>query len=433
MNSISIIMINKNRGFCLRRSISSAVSQLQPCDEILLIDDDSDDDSLDIMRSFSDRATIEQCRSGGNRSLVRNRAAAHSAGDILLFLDSDVALFPGSLDIIRAAFDDPETVGASGTTFGNDHSSDQVEIAVGKTIDQLADMFDSDPSSLYAYPTLFDYRWHNPSLTADPSGNWKYYFGCFNAVRADIYRSIGGFDESFVKWGSEDIEFGYRLGKLGKIVYCRDAVVFHFSHARNIFKNTRSNAENMCYFLGKHPSLEMEIHCAFKLDANPQRLDSMRRMCAMIAKHNRCEPPVLREGEAAVMLPSEEHESGCVLYMEQGELHSYELFGFALPAENKRFSRLYICSEAHALPDRLLAMLLQECLRVSHEVLLSNEDFCCPPIYFDEPGFYNGSPILNYCTLICQFIEDFDFTDADGHYQRVTWKKNLKALLTGRE
>ncbi len=435
LNSISVIMINKDRAFCLHRSISCVVKQLTPCDELILIDDNSGDDSLEVMRSFSgsDNVAIERCSSGGNRSLVRNRAAAHAHGDVLLFLDSDVALLPDGIEHIRRAFDDAEVSGASGTVFGNDHDRAQFEVLSHMTIEEMAQRFDADPSVLYKYPQFFDYRRHNPAATEDVSRNWRCYFGCFNAARTEVYRELGGFDEGFVKWGCEDIEFGYRLNQKGKIVYCRDAVVFHYSHNRDPFGYAASNSENLCYFLRKHQCFELEVFCSFKQDINPARMDSLTRMCQTLAEQNDGICPPINEGEAALLFPTKAHPNGRIEYIEDGQRKHFDLFGFAIPVENRRFKRIYLTRVNQLLPDVLLAMVYQESLRAAGEVLVSHEPVSGTAVYFDEPGFFNGTPVFKESIYVCQFIENFVVSPYNEHYSSVVRHKECMVSLTGRE
>lgn len=426
-------MINKNRGWCLLRSIKSVISQLKDNDELHLVDDNSNDNSKEIMSLFSDQAIISDIFSNGNLSRARNTAVSHSKGDILLFLDSDVALLPGSLEIIRKAFDNPEVVGASGTVFGNNHDKDQFEIISHISINEFAEMFDSNANILYEYPQFFDYRWHNPEITENTANNWKFFFGGFNASRKYIYTEIGGFDEGFTKWGSEDIELGYRLNQKGQIVYCRNAVVFHHSHERDYFGYSRSNMENLYFLLSKHPSFEIEIFCAFKLDANPTRMDSLKRMCNTVAQYNKLSSITLNEKDAIIHFPTQEHPYGYVEYKENNSIKSYDLFGFAIPVVNKFFNRVYVTSAYHALPDFLVSMVLQEAVRVSDTVLAVKAQSKCPPIFYGEPGFYNGSPVFQDTFFINQDYSSFIIEEYDNDYFMVKPNPATRVSITGRE
>ncbi len=105
---VSIIIPFFSAGRTLGATIESALAQHEVAPEIVAIDDGSTDNSLAIARSFDPGIRI---LAGPNQgvSAARNRGIAETAGDWLVFLDSDDLLLPGTL---RKRLDRAEAAGA---------------------------------------------------------------------------------------------------------------------------------------------------------------------------------------------------------------------------------------------------------------------------------------------------------------------------------
>jgi glycosyltransferase involved in cell wall biosynthesis len=95
---VSVVIPNYNYAKTLRACLDSVFAQtLRPL-EVILVDDASTDDSADI--ALATGATVLRQDRNRGVSAARNTGAAAASGDILFFLDSDVALAP---DAISAA------------------------------------------------------------------------------------------------------------------------------------------------------------------------------------------------------------------------------------------------------------------------------------------------------------------------------------------
>lgn len=90
---VSILVASCDYGRYLRECLESCLGQTYRC-EVIVVDDASDDDSLDILSSFSSSPSVKivslTTRLGGEEA--RNHAARHATGDALLFVDSDNVL-----------------------------------------------------------------------------------------------------------------------------------------------------------------------------------------------------------------------------------------------------------------------------------------------------------------------------------------------------
>lgn len=102
---VTVIMATFNRAAYLDRSISSFLRQTFSDAELLIVDDGSVDESLDIIRHFmQDHDNIRYIRHSNRRlSLSKNAGIQAAAGKYIAFLDSDDEYLPDYLER-RTAF-----------------------------------------------------------------------------------------------------------------------------------------------------------------------------------------------------------------------------------------------------------------------------------------------------------------------------------------
>ena len=123
-------------------------------------------------------------------SIARNQAAREAQGDILFFIDADVCVSPGTLQLVWNRFaEDPQ-------------------------LDALIGSYDEQPSQrdfLSQYKNLFHHYVHQTSRTT-ASTFWS---GC-GAIRREVFAQYNGFSEEYNGPAVEDIELGYRMRADGR-------------------------------------------------------------------------------------------------------------------------------------------------------------------------------------------------------------------------
>jgi len=87
-STFSVIIPAYNSAATLARAVESVNAQSWPAHEIIVIDDGSTDDTLQIARGFGDRVRVLH-QSNAGVSAARNRGAEAATGDWLAFLDAD--------------------------------------------------------------------------------------------------------------------------------------------------------------------------------------------------------------------------------------------------------------------------------------------------------------------------------------------------------
>jgi hypothetical protein len=105
---VSIVITNKDYAAFVGFAIESALAQRGVAVEVIVVDDGSTDGSHEVIDSF--RARIEAIyRPNGGQGAAFNLGFARARADVVLFLDADDVLHPGTAARVVAAFDaDPD-------------------------------------------------------------------------------------------------------------------------------------------------------------------------------------------------------------------------------------------------------------------------------------------------------------------------------------
>ncbi len=99
----SIIIPNYNYGRYVGEAIESALNQDWENKEVIVVDDGSEDNSVDVIKNFGKKIKALFQKNSGQRE-ANNRGFLESSGDVIIFLDSDDVLVPGALHKIAAVW-----------------------------------------------------------------------------------------------------------------------------------------------------------------------------------------------------------------------------------------------------------------------------------------------------------------------------------------
>ena len=99
---ISVVIPTYNRAKLLSRALESALQQLHPADEIIVVDDGSDDNTREVVEAFGS-AVRYFYQSNAGASSARNRGVDEARSPWIAFLDSDDQWSPDYLErMVRA-------------------------------------------------------------------------------------------------------------------------------------------------------------------------------------------------------------------------------------------------------------------------------------------------------------------------------------------
>jgi glycosyltransferase involved in cell wall biosynthesis len=105
---VSIVVLCHNYGRFLAEAIESALAQDHPSLEVIVVDDGSTDDSLEVARRYEDRVRVLTQENAG-MARTCNRGVDEASGELFLFLSADDRLEPTYVsELLRALEQRPE-------------------------------------------------------------------------------------------------------------------------------------------------------------------------------------------------------------------------------------------------------------------------------------------------------------------------------------
>lgn len=101
--TISILMTAYNAGLYVREAVQSILDQEFTDWELIVVNDESSDNTLDVLKGFADpRIQIYSIPHSGH-AVAKKEAFAHSSGEFLTFFDSDDVAHPQWLSSLYEA------------------------------------------------------------------------------------------------------------------------------------------------------------------------------------------------------------------------------------------------------------------------------------------------------------------------------------------
>jgi cellulose synthase/poly-beta-1,6-N-acetylglucosamine synthase-like glycosyltransferase len=195
---ISIIVPAYNAALQLPTCLTALQRQTQPPDEIIVVDDGSQDQTAQVALAYGVQL-LEQPHQGP--AVARNLGIRQAHGDIALFTDADCEPVPTWVAEMMRPFTDPRVVGVKGSyrTHQQERVARLTQCEFEERYDRLERLATIDFIDTYAA-----------------------------AFRLAVLREMGGFDPAFPLAVSEDAELSYRLVRAGcRLMFNRQAVVYH--------------------------------------------------------------------------------------------------------------------------------------------------------------------------------------------------------------
>jgi len=182
--------------------------------EVIVVDDNSDDASIDLVASRYPTVEIISNRRNRGPAAVKNIGAAAAQSEYIAFLDNDVELHPDWLSCMY------------GRITG---SSDSLGACASHI---LLNGYDSILNSTGGMVNLLGYAWDRGIFKEDSdtySYSMRVMYACSAAmmIRKRVFKEVGGFDERF-RYLFEDADLGWRMNIYGyEVAYEPRALVKH--------------------------------------------------------------------------------------------------------------------------------------------------------------------------------------------------------------
>ena len=210
---LSAIVVNWNGQDYLPDCLDALLAQDPPPDEVLVVDNHSDDRSREVVAERYPQVRVIDTGFNGGPCHARNVGAQHAQHDRLLFVDNDVVVHEGAIAALSRCMDaDPKVAMVQARSVCGD--------------DQ--DVVHYDGGDLHFLGTLVLHNWYCPIGDArEPDGPVGAGIALCFLVDKAAYQQAGGFDENlFILY--EDNEFSYKLRMRGHLIrLCADALCTH--------------------------------------------------------------------------------------------------------------------------------------------------------------------------------------------------------------
>ena len=245
---LSILLVNYNDGTHVLDCLSSIETNAQAIDhEVIVVDNASTDGSLELIAERFPRIRIIRNSRNEGFGRANNRAVREGRGKFILFLNTDIVLHPGALDLLLAEMAANPLTGIVGPALIN--PEDSFQVSFGNRVGFITE----------AFKKAFLNRAVQRGLRkSDRRREVGWVSGAFLLARKKALLDAGPFDERFFLY-FEDIDLCRRAVEKGwKVIFLPRAVSFHWGGATTAGRRLRSRLEyrkSQLLFYRKHNSL----------------------------------------------------------------------------------------------------------------------------------------------------------------------------------
>lgn len=202
---ISVVVITRNEGSELRRTVENFDDTLPAGGEILVIDDGSSDGSAGRLRTERGRIKLHRVENYGV-ARARNFGASQARGDVIVYADAHIRLEPEWWRPMVEVLGDPKVGGVAPAIAGYRSG----RIGYGLTFKDAS----------------LEVRWRRRKPRAPAAA--PILPGCCFATRRDVIEATGGWDNGQLQRGNIDNEGCVRFWMLGyELLITPDTVVAH--------------------------------------------------------------------------------------------------------------------------------------------------------------------------------------------------------------
>lgn len=216
---VSVIIPNYNYATYISKTIESVLGQTYKNVEIIVVDDESKDDSLAVLEAFGGRIKVIAQKNQGV-SLARNNGAAAASGELVAFLDADDMWLPTKLERqVEMILNDAE--------IGLVHCSMTYIDIEDKPLGEMTDGMGGHVAG-----EILRFR-RGVVIGA----------GSTSLVPKAIFDEVGGFDPRMST--AADWDFSYRIASRYKIGFVTERLVLYRMHGSNMHGNVAAMEHDM--------------------------------------------------------------------------------------------------------------------------------------------------------------------------------------------
>jgi glycosyltransferase involved in cell wall biosynthesis len=225
MTAVSIVIPTRNKAPRLRLTLACLAEQrvgaIIDAFEVVLVDDGSVDDTVEVIADYRDRLPLRVVSGpGAGRAAARNTGAAHARADYLVFLDDDILTGPDFVAAhLAAARPDRFVHGPLRELVSAEHLVTELAGASAAEVCARRDAVLAGTAGRRhrLFSNALERAVEAMALGWVPDvAPWLGSVGANTGMHRMVWRMVGGFDEGFgTTWGCEDLELGLRLHTAG--------------------------------------------------------------------------------------------------------------------------------------------------------------------------------------------------------------------------
>ena len=221
MNRIGVVVVAYNS----EREIGRCLDSLPTGIETLVVDNASQDGTR---REVASRPSVKLIANPWNRGFAggANQGIGALDCELVLLLNPDVELV-SALDALSSEFDLADVAGAGGKLLASDGRS-QAGFMVRRLPTPWTLVFETVGLNRLWPGNPVNRRYRCFDLDPDVEATVEQPAGAFLMIRRDVWRQLGGFDESFFPVWFEDVDFAKRVAMAGyRMRYSPETVAKH--------------------------------------------------------------------------------------------------------------------------------------------------------------------------------------------------------------
>jgi GT2 family glycosyltransferase len=251
---LSVIILNYNVRFFLEQCVASVQEALSNIEgEIIVVDNDSSDDSCEMIKSRFPNVKLIKNNSNLGFPKGNNIGVAQAKGDYICILNPDTVVAEDTFDRILAFAEKQENLGIVGCKLidGSGNFLPESKRGIPTPFVALTKIFGL--YKLFPNWELFN-RYYAQHLSENETGKVDILVGAFMIMKRNLYNEIGGFDENCFMY-SDDIDLSFMSLKSGKNnYYFHETSVIHYKGESTVKDGLymKRFREAMQFFYKKH-------------------------------------------------------------------------------------------------------------------------------------------------------------------------------------
>ena len=218
---LSVIIVNWNGaefvGKCLQSVFESKFNKPW---EVIVVDNNSSDKSVEIIKQFPQVIAIENKENVGFGA-ANNQALKQATGKFVFLLNPDTQIFPDNLEKLVEKIEEEEKIAIVAPQLVNENGSLQKEIGTFPgLVDSILVLL-----KLHRLPFFKDLVY--PKVDYSQEQEAEHLMGSALLIRREVLDSVGVFDEHFFLW-FEETDLEKRIKEAGwKLIYYPQVRVVH--------------------------------------------------------------------------------------------------------------------------------------------------------------------------------------------------------------